>query len=133
VPRISRLLAVAVAVLVVLDLIGGLIPIATDKSDFGEAWSFDTRYAVPWPIILFQVVLTAVAVIGRRFALAAALLLTVTCGVSVLSGLFDGDLLASGQIAFGLVLASWMALVGVLAALRTRELRRAARGLNASM
>ena len=123
-PRTARLLAVAVAVLVVLDLIGGLIAIATDKSDLGEAWSFNTMYAIPWPIIVFQVVLTAVAVSGRRFALAAALLLTVTCGVSVLSGLFDGDLLSSGQIAFGVVLVSWMALVGVLAAQQTRELRR---------
>jgi hypothetical protein len=132
-PRIPRLLVAAVAMLVVLDLIGGLIAIATDKSDLGKAWSFETKYAVPWPFILFQVVLTAVAVIGRRFALTAALLLTVTCGVSVLSGLFDGDLRAGGQVAFGLVLVSWMALVGVLAALRTRELRRAARGLKASM
>ena len=116
--------------LVVLDLIGGLIAIATDKSDLGEAWSFNTMYAIPWPIIVFQVVLTAVAVSGRRFALAAALLLTVTSGVSVLSGVFDGDLLASGQIAFGVVLVSWMALVGVLAAQQTRDLRRTTRRVN---
>ena len=96
-PRIPRLLVAAVAVLVVLDLAGGLIAIATDLNDVGEAWSFEAGLAVPWPIILFQLALTAVAVIGRRrFAIAAALLLTATCAVSVMSGLFDGDLFAEG-------------------------------------
>ena len=133
VPDIPRLLVAAVAVLVVLDLVGGLIAIATDLSDVGEAWSTDARLAVPWPIILPQLALTAVAVLGRRrFAIAAALLLAATCAVSVLSGLFDGDLFAEGlgpgQKAFQIVLIGWMALVGLLAALRATELlRRAAR------
>ena len=137
-PRISRLLVAAVAVLVVLDLAGGLIAIATDLNDVGEAWSFEAGLAVPWPIILFQLALTAVAVIGRRrFAIAAALLLTATCAVSVMSGLFDGDLFAEGlgpgEKAFQIVLISWMALVGLLAALRTAELLRMRGELEASM
>ena len=37
-PRVSRLLVAAVAVLVGLDLTGGLIAIATDLNDVGEAW-----------------------------------------------------------------------------------------------
>jgi hypothetical protein len=129
VPRVSSLLVAAVAVLVVLDLAGGLIAIATDLNDVGEAWSFEAGLAVPWPIILLQLVLTAVAVIGRRrFAIAAALVLTGTCAVSVLAGLFDGDLFADGlwpgAKAFQIVLVSWMALVGVLATRRTKELLR---------
>jgi hypothetical protein len=128
VPRIPPLLVAAVAVLVVLDLAGGLIAISTDLNDAGEAWSFEAGLAVPWPIILVQLALTAVAVVGRRrLAIAAALLLTATCTVSVLSGLFDGDLFAEelgpGERAFQIVLISWMALVGLLAALRTTELR----------
>jgi energy-converting hydrogenase Eha subunit A len=128
VPRIPPLLVAAVAVLVVLDLAGGLIAIATDLNDAGEAWSFEAGLAVPSPIILLQLALTAVAVVGRRrLAIAAALLLTATCAVSVLSGLFDGDLFAEelgpGERAFQIVLISWMALVGLLAALRTTELR----------
>jgi hypothetical protein len=129
VPRIPPLLVAAVAVLVVLDLAGGLIAIATDLNDAGEAWSFEAGLAVPWPIILVQLALTAVAVVGRRrLAIAAAQLLhTATCAVSVLSGLFDGDLFAEelgpGERAFQIVLISWMALVGLLAALRTTELR----------
>lgn len=137
-PRSPRLLVAAFAALVVLDLVGGLIAIATDVNDVGGAWSFDAGLAVPWPIILLQLALMAVAVIGRhRLAIAAALLLTATCAVSVLSGLFDGDLFASGlgpgQMAFGIVLVTGMALVGLLAALRTRELRRMRGDLEASM
>jgi energy-converting hydrogenase Eha subunit A len=137
VPRIPRLLVAAVGVLVVLDLAGGLIAIATDLNDVGGAWSWEAGLAVPWPIIVLQLALTAVAVIGRRFAIAAALLLTATCAVSVMSGLFDGDLFAEGlgpgEKAFQIVLVSWMALVGLLAALRTTELRRMRGELEASM
>jgi energy-converting hydrogenase Eha subunit A len=138
VPRIPRLLVAAVAVLVVLDLAGGLIAIATDLNDVGEAWSWEAGLAVPWPFILLQLALTAVAVLGRRrFAIAAAVLLTATCVVSVLSGLFDGNLFAEGlgpgEKAFQIVLVSWMALVGLLAALRTTELRRMRGELEASM
>ena len=54
-----------------------------------------------------------------------------------LSGLFDGDLFAAGlgpgEKAFQIVLISWMALVGLLAALRTRELLRMRGELEASM
>jgi hypothetical protein len=137
VPSIPRLLVAAVAVLVVLDLAGGLIAIATDLNEVGGAWSTEARLAVPWPIILLQLALTAVAVLGRRFAVAAALLLTATCAVSVMSGLFDGDLFAQGlgpgEKAFQIVLVSWMALVGLLAALRTNELLRMRGELEASM
>ena len=136
-PSIPRLLVAAVAVLVVLDLAGGLIAIATDLNEVGGAWSTEARLAVPWPIILLQLALTAVAVLGRRFAVAAALLLTATCAVSVMSGLFDGDLFAQGlgpgEKAFQIVLVSWMALVGLLAALRTNELLRMRGELEASM
>ena len=136
-PRIPRLLVAAVVVLVVLDLAGGLIAIASDLNDVGGAWSTEARLAVPWPIILLQLALTAVAVLGRRFAVAAALLLTATCAVSVMSGLFDGDLFAEGlgpgEKAFQTVLVSWMALVGLLAALRTTELLRMRGELEASM
>ena len=98
---------------------------------------FEAGLAFPWPIILFQLALTAVAVIGRRrFAIAAALLLTGTCVVSVMAGLFDGDLFAEGlgpgEKAFQIVLISWMALVGLLAALRTTELLRMRGELEAS-
>ena len=114
------------------------IAIATDLNDVDEAWSTEAGLTVPWPIILFQLALTAVAVLGRRrFAIAAALLLTATCAVSVMSGLFDGDLFAEGlgpsEKAFQIVLISWMALVGLLAALRTAELLRMRGELEASM
>jgi hypothetical protein len=129
---LSRLLIAGIAVLVVLDLAGGLIAISSDLNDVGEAWSMEAGLAVPWPIVLVQLALAALAILARRrIAIAAALFLTATCAVSVLSGLFDGDLFADGlgpgEEAFQVVLVSWMALVGLVAARRTTELLRMGR------
>jgi hypothetical protein len=134
---IPRLLAAAVAVLVVLDQAGGLIAIAGDLNTVGGAWSTEARLAVPWLIILLELALTAVTGLGRRrIAIVAAVLLTAICAVGVMAGLFDGDLFADGlgpgEKAFQIVLISWMALVGLLAVLRTTELRRMHGGLEAS-
>ncbi len=127
-PELSRLLVAAVAVLVILDIIGGLVAISSDLNTAGGAWGAEARLAVPWFVVLVQIGLAALLVVGQRFAVAAGVVLTLMCAASVLSGLFDGDFPAAGQgvgtKAFQILLIAWMALVGTLAGLRTRELRR---------
>jgi hypothetical protein len=85
--------------------------------------------AAPWPMILFQVIMT-VAVIRatKKWAIAASVLLALACLVSAISGFFDGGLGAPGlsrsQVTFQYVLVSWTAVVGLLALARWRTLRR---------
>jgi hypothetical protein len=57
----SRRLVLAMGVLVVVDLVGGLLAIGSDVNTWGEAWSGDALLAAPWPMILVQLVLTWLA------------------------------------------------------------------------
>jgi hypothetical protein len=136
IPRVNRLaerlppmLVSAMAALVVLDIVGGLIAIATGVNTASEAWDSEARLAAPWPMILFQVAMTAVAVRARRpIAAGAAMLLAAACFISAISGFFDGGYaareLTRGHVAFQLLLISWTAFVGVLAAMRAYVLLR---------
>ena len=119
----SRRLVVAMAVLVVVDLVGGLLAVNADVNTWGEAWSGDALLAAPWPMILAQVVLTWLAIRkDGRLAMVAAALLAVACLVSAISGFFDGGLgndeLSSGLVGYQVFLLAVTATVGVLAALR---------------
>ena len=127
-PWAKRLVA-AVAVLVLLDLTGGLIAVATDVNEIGSAWSAKARLAAPWPMILVQVALTAAALLPRRgVAVSAASLLAGACLVSAISGFFDGALaaeeLSAGHVVFQVLLIAWTGLVGALAFLHVTGLVR---------
>jgi hypothetical protein len=127
----ARRLALAMGVLVVVDVVGGLLAVGADVNTWAEAWSGDALLAAPWPMIVVQVVLTWLAVRNTgRLAVVAAALLAVACLVSAISGFFDGGLgndeLSSGLVVFQVLLLAVTATVGVLAALRVVEARRTA-------
>ena len=122
-------LVVAMSVLVVTDLVGGLIAVAAGVNMWAEAWWTDALLAAPVPMIALQVVLTLVAVRSTGWvAVSAAVLLALACLVSVVSGFFDGglgnDALTPALSAYQVFLLVVTAVVGVLAALRAVELRR---------
>jgi hypothetical protein len=120
-------------VLVVCDVIGGLIGIASGHETWSSAWGFDTESTVPLPVGAVQLVLAWLATrdVRPRAGLVAAAVLSATCLISVLAGLFDGDLIdniaADGFVTWGVAWAGVLlvvtVLVGLLAAARARQLR----------
>src|SRR3954454_15458637 len=129
----GRRLLVATLVLFVCDVIGGFLAVASGVNTWGEAWGFDTEFTVPLPVGAAQLVLAWLAARNVRppVGLVAAVLLGVFCLISLLFGLFDGDLtndVASSGGAWGGVwggvLLSSTAVVGLLAAVRARQLHR---------
>lgn len=125
----ARRLANAMAALVATDAVGGVLAVTSDVNTWTEAWGSKALLAAPLPMIVAQVVCTVVAVRSRkRWAAVPAYLLALACIVSVISGFFDGGLgndeLSGGLVAFQVVLLTVTGVVGVLAALRGRELLR---------
>lgn len=125
-PNADRLTRV-IAVLVGLDVVGGVVAIRDGVSEPREAWGSTARLAAPWPMIALQVGLTTVAVGARRGpARGASALLAVACLVSAVSGFFDGGFrdrrLTRRHRVLQTVLVLWTALVGVLAADHARRL-----------
>jgi hypothetical protein len=127
-------LLVAMTVLLVCDVIGGFLALAWGADSWNEAWGFDTTSTVPLPIGVVQLLLAWLAARDVRppIGILSAALLGVFCLISVLAGLFDGDLIdsvssdgvLSGQVLWGVVLLLLTALVGLLAVARARQLRR---------
>jgi hypothetical protein len=121
-------------VLFICDVIGGLIGVASGAETWGTAWGFDTQSTVPVPMGAVQLVLAWLAArdVRPRVGFVAAVLLSAICLMSVLFGLFDGDLtgnvesdgFVSWRFAWGVVLLGVTAVVGVLAFVRARQLRR---------
>lgn len=119
--------------LLVCDVIGGFVAIASGADTWNEAWGFDTKHTVPLPIAVAQLGLAWLAARNARppVGLIAAALLGAFCLISVLAGLFDGDLidniasdgLLSLGVIWGLVLVAVTATVGLLAAIRAKQLR----------
>jgi hypothetical protein len=130
----GRRLIVAMLVLIVCDVIGGFIAVSSGVNTWGEAWGFNTNSTVPLPIGAAQLVLAWLAARNVRppVGLAAAVLLSGICLISVMFGLFDGDL--TNQVAsagsvpwgvvWGIVLLVVTAVVGLLAVARARQLYR---------
>jgi hypothetical protein len=119
----------AVALLVVIDAVGGAWAVASGLNTWGDAFSGDARMAAPWPMIVFQLIAALAATRARRrVAIVAAVLLALACIVSAVSGFFDGALAAPGmsraQVGFQIVLVAWTAFVGALAIARVRTLSR---------
>jgi len=128
-------------VLLVCDVIGGFIGVAEGVTTWGKAWGFDTQSTVPLPVGAAQLVLAWLAARNVRppIGLVAAVLLSAFCLISLLFGMFDGDLTGSVASAgwgswgvlWGIVLLVVTAVVGLLAAARARQLyrlRRPAKG-----
>ncbi len=121
-------------VLLVCDVIGGLLAVASGVNTWGEAWGFDTTFTVPLPVGAAQLVLAWLAArnVRRPVGLVAAVLLSAFCLISVMFGLFDGDLtnqvassgLGPWGVVWGVILLSVTAVVGLLAVARARQLYR---------
>lgn len=119
-------------VLLVCDVIGGFIALAGDADTWNEAWGFETESTVPLPVGAVQLVMAWLAARSRRARVGrvAAVLLSAFCLISVLFGLFDGDLIGNvksdGFLSVGVLWAAVLllatAVVGLLAAARAREL-----------
>jgi hypothetical protein len=131
----GRRLVVAALVLFVCDVIGGFLAVASGVNTWGEAWGFDTEFTVPLPVGAAQLVLAWLAARNVRppLGLVAAVVLSAFCLISLMFGLFDGDLtntVASSAgawgVVWGVVLLSVTAVVGLLAAVRARQLHRLA-------
>jgi hypothetical protein len=130
----GRRLVVAMLVLFVCDVIGGFIGVASGAETWGTAWGFDTHSTVPVPMGAAQLGLAWLAASDARprVGFVAAALLSAVCLLSVLFGLFDGDLtgnvasdgFVSWGFAWGVVLLCVTAVVGVLAFVRAGQLRR---------
>jgi hypothetical protein len=129
----GRGLILSTLVLVVCDVIGGFLAVVSGVATWGEAWGFDTAFTVPLPVGAVQLVLAWLAACNVRppVGLVAAVVLGVFCLISLMFGLFDGDLtdvVASsgypGGVAWGVVLSVVTAVVGLLAAARARQLYR---------
>jgi hypothetical protein len=129
----GRRLIIAMLVLIVCDVIGGFLAVSSGVNTWGEAWGFNTKFTVPLPVGAAQLVLAWLAARNVRppVGLVAAVVLSVFCLISVLFGLFDGDLTnevasAGGPwgVVWGVVLLSVTAVVGLLAVARARQLYR---------
>jgi len=130
----GRALLLSMLVLLVCDVIGGFLALATGADSWDEAWGFNTRSTVPLPVGVAQLVLAWLAARNVRppVGLIAAVVLSVFCLISVLAGLFDGDLinniesdgLISWRVVWATVLLAVTVVVGLLAAVRARHLHR---------
>ena len=121
-------------VLVVCDVIGGFLALAAGADTWDEAWGFNTDSTVPLPVGAAQLALAWVAARNVRppVGLIAAVLLSVFCLISLMAGMFDGDLISnvasdgliSSGVVWGVVLLLVTAVVGLLAAARASQLYR---------
>ena len=87
--RPGRSLVVALGVLLVVDLIGGLLAVGSGVNTWSEAWGGQALLAAPLPMIALQVLLAVLAVRlhGRGAAVAAGLIALACAGVvGVLAG-----------------------------------------------
>src|SRR5690349_14848861 len=118
--RTVRSLRLAMAGLVLTDLVGGLLAVRAGVNTWGEAWGPEALLAAPVPMIVAQLLLVWLATrrTGRGAAVAAGLLAT-ACLVSVVSGFFDGGLgnaeLTAGLAAYQYFLLAVTTAVGALA------------------
>ena len=129
----GRALLITMLGLLFCEVVGGFVALASGADTWNEAWGFETQHTVPLPVGLAQLALAWAAARNTRppVGLIAAVLLSVFCLISLLAGLFDGDLIGNvesdGVLSMGVVWAGVLLVVtgavGVLAAVRAKELR----------
>ena len=130
----GRGLVLAMLTLLVCDVVGGFIAVASGVDTWDHAWGFDTESTVPLPLGVVQLALAWLA--GREFrppvGFIAAVVLCTFCVISLVFGSFDGDLRgniasagwASWGVVWGFVLLFVTGVVGALAGVQARRLRR---------
>jgi hypothetical protein len=118
---LRRLLPPALLTLLATDLVGGVLDVRSGRSSLASAWSSSATLCAPWPMIAFQVAAFVMVRRGHgRPRRVAAVLLALACGVSVLSGFFDGQLgradLTAGERGFQVWLLAVTGVLGLAAA-----------------
>jgi hypothetical protein len=130
--RSGRWLVPGVGGLLVIDLAGGLLSIANGLNTPVDAWGSNATLAAPIPMMAAQAFLAVAAARWNdsRGAVAAGLL-AVACGISGVSGFFDGQFGKPGMpaalVAFQSLLVVATLAVGGLAATRLVRLVRSSR------
>jgi hypothetical protein len=127
----GRRLLIAIAALIVVDLICVFLAVASDITPWGPGIvGFEIVGFVPLPMMALDLVLAWLAARNVRPPVGriAAILLGVICVISVLAGLFDGDMtseaMTTGSVLWGVVLIVLTTAAGTLAIIRAKELRR---------
>ena len=127
----GRQLLLATVVLVGVDVICVFLAVASDITPWGSGIAgFEIVGFVPLPMMALDLALAWLAARNVRPPVGriAAILLAVICVISVLAGLFDGDMtgdsMTTGSILWGVVLIVLTTIVGTLAVVRAKELRR---------
>src|SRR6478672_7948550 len=91
--RTGRRLVLAMGVLLLTDLVGGLLAVAAGVNSWTEAWGGKALLAAPVPMVVAQLLLTWLSVrTSSRWSALPAGLLAAACLVSVVSGFFDGGI-----------------------------------------
>jgi len=99
---------------------------------WGKVWGFDIMGFIPLPMVVVELVLAWLAARNVRppTGRVAAIVLSVICLISVLAGMFDGDMasesMTTGPFWAGVVLIVLQAAVGLLAYVRARDIRHGA-------
>jgi hypothetical protein len=126
----GRRLLLAIVALIAANVVAVVLAVDAGLTERGKIWGFDILGFIPWPMVVVELVLAWLAArdvrppIGR----VAAIILSVICVISVLAGMFDGDMasesMTTGPFWLGVVLIVLQAGVGLLAVLRAGQLRR---------
>ena len=127
----GRRLLLAVVALTAVNVVAVFLAVDSGATEgWGKVWGFDIVGFIPLPMVAVELVLAWLAARNVRppVGRVAAILLGVICLISVLAGMFDGDMandsLSNASFWWGVVLIVLQAGVGLLAVVRAREIRR---------
>jgi hypothetical protein len=126
----ARRLLLAILALTAANVVAVFIAVDAGLTERGKVWGFDIMGFVPLPMVAVELVLVGLAARNVRPPIGriAAIILSVICLISVLAGMFDGDManesMTTGSSWSGVVLIVLQAGVGLLAFVRAREIRR---------
>jgi hypothetical protein len=127
---IGRRLLLTIVALIAANVVCVFLAVDSGVTERGKVWGFDIVGFIPLPMVVVELVLVWLAARNVRppIGRVAAIVLVVICLISVLAGMFDGDMrnesMSTGSFWWGVVLIVLQAVVGVLAFVRAREVRR---------
>ena len=129
----GRRLLLAIVALTAVNVIGVFLAVDSGATEsWSKVWGFDILGFIPLPMVVVELVLAWLAARNVRppTGRIAAIILSVICLISVLAGMFDGDMasefITTASFWLGVVLIVLQAGVGLLAFVRAREVRRVA-------
>lgn len=126
----GRRLLLAIVVLTAVNVVCVLLAVDSGITERDKWWGFDIVGFIPVPMVVVELVLAWLAARNVRppVGRVAAIVLGAICVISVLAGMFDGDManddMSNGSFWCGVVLIVLQAIVGLLAFVRAKEIRR---------